>query len=102
MCCRTALLYRPSVTRAGKLAGELGFEPRRSVLETDSLAIELTPPGLAGRGMNLGVLLLPVPSSLFPAGTYFVSLWSVCLRQVLQNLENSSRPVVVFLFFVVE
>jgi hypothetical protein len=34
--------------------------------------------------------------------TYFVSLWSVCLRQVLQNFENSSRPVVVFLFFVVE
>jgi len=24
------------------------------------------------------------------------------LRQVLQNFENSSRPVVVFLFFVVE
>jgi hypothetical protein len=34
--------------------------------------------------------------------SYFVSLWSVCLRQVLQNFENSSRPVVVFLFFVVE
>jgi hypothetical protein len=28
----------------GKLAGELGFEPRSSVLETDSLTIELTPP----------------------------------------------------------
>jgi hypothetical protein len=37
-----------------------------------------------------------------PAGDYFVSLWSVCLRQVLQNFENSRRPVVVFLFFVVE
>jgi cytochrome c oxidase assembly protein Cox11 len=36
------------------------------------------------------------------AGDYFVSLCAVCLRQVLQNLENSSRPVVVFLFFVVE
>jgi len=35
-------------------------------------------------------------------GAYFVSLWSVCLRQVLQNFENSRRPVVVFLFFVVE
>ena len=33
---------------------------------------------------------------------YFVSLCAVCLRQVLQNFENSSRPVVVFLFFVVE
>src|SRR5580704_16564311 len=28
----------------GKLAGELGFEPRSSVLETDSLTVELTPP----------------------------------------------------------
>jgi len=37
-----------------------------------------------------------------PAGDYFVSLWSVCLRQVLQNFENSRRPVVVFLFLVVE
>src|SRR5277367_4548665 len=27
-----------------KLAGELGFEPRSSVLETDSLTVELTPP----------------------------------------------------------
>jgi hypothetical protein len=26
------------------LAGELGFEPRSSVLETDSLTVELTPP----------------------------------------------------------
>jgi hypothetical protein len=29
-------------------------------------------------------------------------LWSVCLRQVLQNFENSRRPVVIFLFLVVE
>jgi hypothetical protein len=29
-------------------------------------------------------------------------LCAVCLRQVLQNFENSRRPVVVFLFFVVE
>jgi hypothetical protein len=26
-------------------------------------------------------------------GAYFVSLCAVCLRQVLQNLENSRRPV---------
>jgi hypothetical protein len=26
------------------MAGELGFEPRSSVLETDSLTVELTPP----------------------------------------------------------
>jgi hypothetical protein len=36
-----ALRHKPG---AGKLAGELGFEPRSSVLETDSLTIELTPP----------------------------------------------------------
>jgi hypothetical protein len=41
-------------------------------------------------------VLLPTTAS------YFVSLCGVCLRQRLQNLENSSRPVVVFLFFVVE
>src|ERR1019366_8863551 len=32
----------------GKLAGELGFEPRSSVLETDSLTFELTPPKTVG------------------------------------------------------
>ena len=34
---------RPDSDRA-MLAGELGFEPRSSVLETDSLTVELTPP----------------------------------------------------------
>jgi hypothetical protein len=78
----------------GKLAGELGFEPRSSVLETDSLTVELTPPVMRNEAGNASL-----PN---PAGDYFVSLWSVCLRQVLQNFENSRRPVVVFLFFVVE
>jgi len=32
---------------------------------------------------------------------YLVSLWSVCLRQRRQNLLNSSRSGVVFLFLVV-
>jgi hypothetical protein len=36
------------------------------------------------------------------ASAYFVSLCAVCLRQRLQNFLNSRRPVVVFLFFVVE
>jgi hypothetical protein len=40
----------------------------------------------------------PLPQTL----NYLVSLCGVCLRQRLQNFENSSRPVVVFLFFVVE
>jgi hypothetical protein len=34
--------------------------------------------------------------------SYFDSLCCWCLRQRLQNFENSRRPVVVFLFFVVE
>jgi hypothetical protein len=83
----------PGLEGPGKLAGELGFEPRSSVLETDSLTVELTPPVM--RSENA----ISLPN---PAGDYFVSLWSVCLRQVLQNFENSRRPVVVFLFFVVE
>jgi len=32
---------------------------------------------------------------------HFVSLWSVCLRQRRQNLLNSRRSVIVFLFLVV-
>ena len=40
--CRDACLPRGRSER--KLAGELGFEPRSSVLETDSLTVELTPP----------------------------------------------------------
>jgi hypothetical protein len=44
----------------GKLAGELGFEPRSSVLETDSLTVELTPPSSkAAYGMSQS----PIPSS---------------------------------------
>jgi hypothetical protein len=38
-----------------KLAGELGFEPRSSVLETDSLTVELTPP-VTVVGSQLSVL----------------------------------------------
>jgi hypothetical protein len=38
------LVSVPGLEGPGKLAGELGFEPRSSVLETDSLTVELTPP----------------------------------------------------------
>ena len=74
-----------------ELAGAEGFEPPSSVLETDSLAIELTP-------LHSNIYCWLLTSS--PA--YFVSLCGVCLRQRLQNFENSRRPVVVFLFFVFE
>src|SRR5580698_8427015 len=40
-CC---LVISAPDSEPGKLAGELGFEPRSSVLETDSLTVELTPP----------------------------------------------------------
>jgi hypothetical protein len=80
--------------RESELAGELGFEPRSSVLETDSLTVELTPPWeLFSLNLRRGA------SERCP---YLVSLCAVCFRQVLQNFENSRRPVVVFLFFVVE
>src|ERR1700719_922971 len=50
-----------------KLAGALGFEPRSSVLETDSLTVELTPLFRAA-----GLLFEPKASSLratsFPCG----------------------------------
>jgi len=36
------------------------------------------------------------------AKCYFTSLCDVCLRHFRQNLLNSSRAVVVFLFLVVE
>src|SRR5579859_6396544 len=42
------------------MAGELGFEPRSSVLETDSLTVELTPPyrdALRSRGSRRWCLL---------------------------------------------
>ena len=59
-------------------------------METDSLTTELTP-------------LYSLPAQTRESRPdYLVSLWGVCFRQRLQNFWNSSRPVVVFLFFVVE
>src|SRR5438270_16789 len=68
------------------LAGAVGFEPTSPVLETGSLAIELR----------------PLHKSSLPGPTYFTSLCAVCLRHLRQNLLNSRRSVVVFLFLVVE
>src|SRR5271165_1530605 len=83
------------------LAGAEGFEPPSSVLETDSLTVELTP-----------LFLVPSPEPRVPreiprdsglaARYYFTSLCGVCLRQRRQNFLNSSRSVVVFRFLVVE
>jgi hypothetical protein len=43
----------PDFEGPGKLAGELGFEPRSSVLETDSLTVELTPPVVRNEAKRL-------------------------------------------------
>src|SRR5689334_1502888 len=82
------------------LAGAEGFEPPSSVLETDSLTVELTPlhesrvagPGSRGKPRDSGLA----------ARDYFTSLCGVCLRQRRQNFFISSRSVVVLRFFVVE
>src|ERR1017187_3122573 len=98
------------LTQSGiNLAGAEGFEPPSSVLETDSLAVELTPLKAVNSGQwtansfkRLGqhasyCQLQAVRCHL----SYFDSLCGWCLRQRLQNFLNSRRPVVVFLFFVV-
>ena len=38
----------------------------------------------------------------WPGRPYLISLWAWCFRQYGQNFLNSSRSVVVFLFFVRE
>jgi hypothetical protein len=88
----------------GKMAGALGFEPRSSVLETDSLTVELTPLWCVQRDrlVKSDEMLRPRGRLCLDGQSYLVSLCAVCLRQRLQNFLSSRRPVVVFLFFVVE
>src|SRR6202041_344598 len=96
----TAIPYSLNLPLPSKiLAGAEGFEPPSSVLETDSLTVELTP-------------LFLVPSyesrvarktqSELAARDYFTSLCDWCLRHRGQNFLNSKRSVVVFRFLVVE
>ena len=92
------------------LAGAEGFEPPSPVLETGSLTVELTPlfscqlPAISCQPNQLvsrtANIQLEAGGSQLAA--YFTSLCDVCLRHARQNLLNSSRPVVVFLFLVVE
>src|SRR5437588_5311037 len=89
-----------------KLAGAEGFEPPSPVLETGSLTVELTPldrlSAFSAR-LSANTILSHWPNARCrPPIAYFVSLCDVCLRQNLQNLLYSRRPVVVFLFLVVE
>jgi hypothetical protein len=60
------------------VAGEEGFEPPLSVLETDGL-----------------------PLNLLPYEIYFTSLCPVCFRHDLQNFFVSSRSECFFRFLVV-
>src|ERR1700722_12420457 len=80
--------------RSKNLAGAEGFEPPSSVLETDSLTVELTP-------LNS---VVSAQWSVFLATDhcYFTSLCDWCLRHRGQNFLNSRRSVVVFRFLVVE
>ncbi len=72
-------------------------------METDSLTTELTPLFSGTNARLLDLSQMGHPKAPAPHGRlYFVSLCGVCFRQRLQNFWNSSRPVVVFLFFVVE
>ena len=90
------------------MAGAEGFEPPSSVLETDSLTVELTPLYNQRDSCFLNPSLrsgsrLRAPAALTPAKRlYLTSRCGVCLRHFLQNLLNSRRSVVVFRFFVVE
>src|SRR5580700_1313556 len=83
------------------LAGAEGFEPPSSVLETDSLTVELTPLFL----LQIGDFRLQIEKSeifnLKSSIIYFTSLCGVCLRQMRQNFFSSRRSVIVFRFLVV-
>ena len=88
----------------------LALAGARSVIHPVIRGLRGEPPSRFGRAIQRSLRDSTLASpSLAPKGRvcldgqpYFVSLWSVCLRQRLQNFENSRRPVVVFLFFVVE
>ena len=72
-----------------KLAGAEGFEPPSSVLETDSLTIELTP--LHTDRLLRTVYSIPV--------RFFMSRM---LAATITELRKLQPAVVVFLFFVFE
>ena len=88
-----------------QLAGVPGFEPGLSVLETDVLAVDtipLCPFSISDCRFSIGPLRpRRIGNWQSPIGNYLVSLCDVCLRHRRQNLLNSNRSVVVFLFFVV-
>jgi hypothetical protein len=83
------------------LAGAEGFEPPSSVLETDSLTVELTPL-CSLLIVDFVIVDFSINNQQSAINNYFTSLCGVCLRQRLQNFLNSSRSVVVLRFLVVE
>ena len=82
------------------MAGALGFEPRSSVLETDSLTVELTPPVRPGGEWNAGLAtpysLFPIPYSLFFAllGLFMVRMLAAGIAE-LRELEPPSGGLLV-------
>lgn len=90
-----------------KLAGAEGIEPPLAVLETAGLPLTDAPAnwtddferpawlsGPAGPA-HRSQIILPL------AVVYFTSRWTVCFRSLGQYFFSSSRPGLVFLFFVV-
>ena len=94
------LAHRLAFFQTTFVAGVPGFEPGLSVLETDVLTVDTIPLPRGDKLQVTGNKKESVTCHPSPV-TYFVSLWSVCLRQRRQNLRNSRRSVVVFLFLVV-
>src|SRR6266478_3962587 len=87
------------------MAGAEGFEPPSSVLETDSLTVELSPLKTIGNlRFVIGDLKTPVAGGFSitnyqsPITNYFTSLCGVCLRHRLQNFFSSRRSGVVLRF----
>src|SRR5437867_4080705 len=100
------LAHRLAFFQTTFVAGVPGFEPGLSVLETDVLTVDTIPlrrwdAGIRRRGDGENKTRRVSASPLHRVSFHFVSLWSVCLRQRRQNLRNSRRSVVVFLFLVV-
>src|SRR5260370_7753534 len=84
-CRHTFPLSSTAPSRAKILAGAEGFEPPSSVLETDSLTVELTP-------------LFPSGDRYIDDPIYFTSLCGVCLRHRLQNFFTSPPSRLAFPF----
>ena len=72
---------------------QLSYCPRNPLLIAHRSSLKLEALRQHARGF-------PISNQHLAISNYFVSLCDVCFRQKRQNLLNSSRSVVFFLFFV--